>query len=79
MTEIRIHPSHLPYIKSKGDYFQTQHGSSGYLIIKNFYFQYRISGKQRTGFRQICQESLQGKTKKDSSYGYITPVSTGFL
>ena len=66
-------------LKVREIYFQTQHGSSGYLIIKNFYFQYRISGKQRTGFRQICQESLQGKTKKDSSCGYITPVSIGFL
>ena len=50
-------------LKVREIYFQTQRGFSGYLIIKNFYFHYRIGGEQRTRFHQICQERFQGQKK----------------
>ena len=71
-------PLNFRTLKVREIYFQTQHGFSGYLIIKNFYFHYRIGGEQRTRFHQICQRRFQGQ-KKDSLCGYITPVLIGFL
>ena len=61
-------------IKERELYFQTRRGSLGdSLIIKNFYLQNRIGGKQRTEFHQICQERCHRQTKKDLPCGYIVP------
>ena len=41
------------------------------LIIKYFYWQYKLSVEQRTEFHQICQERYQGQTKKNPHVGTL--------